>query len=122
SGVAFFVAWGIVALNPKNGAAQWQHPWNTSYDVNAADPVFSGNMVFVSSNYNHGCALLKINGNSAAKVWENRNMRNHFNSCVLLNGELYGNDENTLKCIDFDSGNESWKSRCIGKVGMIAAD
>src|SRR5262249_15433957 len=73
SGVAFFVAWGVVALNPNDGAPLWQHPWQTSYDVNAADPIISGNMVFLSSNYDRGCMLLKVGGRSATKVWENRN-------------------------------------------------
>ena len=121
-GVAFFVAWGIVALNPRNGLPLWQHPWDTNFNVNAADPVFSANMVFLSSNYNRGCALLKISGVRAEKVWENRNMRNHFNTCVLLDGSLYGNDENTLKCIDFATGRERWSSRGIGKGGLIASD
>jgi outer membrane protein assembly factor BamB len=49
-------------------------------------------------------------------------MRNHVNTCVILNGSLFGNDQNTLKCLDLRTGNERWRSRGIGKGGLIAAD
>lgn len=121
-GAAFFVAWGIVALNPENGKPFWQHPWDTTYGVNAADPIFAGDTVFISSGYGRGGALLKVSGSRPQVIWENRNMKNHFNSCVLVGGALYGNDENTLKCIDLRSGAERWRMRGMGKGGLIAAD
>ena len=121
-GVAFFVAWGIVAVNPENGLPLWQYPWNTDNDVNAADPVFSGDSVFISSNYGKGGALLRLGRGNPTVAWQNRNMKNHFNTSVLLGGHLYGNDENTLKCIDLRTGDERWRLRGIGKGGIIAAD
>jgi len=121
-GVALFVAWGIVAVNPEDGRPLWQHPWETSFGVNAADPIFSGDQVFISSDYGRGGAVLRISGPRPQRVWENREMKNHFNSCVLIGGSLYGNDENTLKCVDFRTGAERWRLRGIGKGGLIAAD
>ena len=122
SGVAVFVAEGIVAVDPANGRRLWQHPWRTSFDVNAADPIFAGDTVFISSNYGKGGALLRIGaGNRPSVVWESREMRNHFNSCVLVGGALYGNDENTLKCVDLGTGEERWRRRGMGKGGLIAA-
>lgn len=121
SAVAIFAGSGIVALNPATGSTLWQYPWNTSFDVNAADPIFSGDTVFISSNYGKGGALLRLSGNKPSLVWENRNMRNHFNSCVLVGGALFGNDENTLKCIDLRTGTERWRMRGMGKGGLIAA-
>jgi len=122
-GVAFFVGWGIVALDPNNGRPFWQYPWPTSFDVNAADPVFSGDTVFISSNYGKGGALLRgISAARPALVWETREMRNHFNSCVRVGDALYGNDENTLKCVDARTGAERWRMRGMGKGGLIAAN
>jgi outer membrane protein assembly factor BamB len=121
-GVAIFSWSGIVSVNPANGRILWQYLWRTSFDVNAADPVFAGDTVFISSNYNRGCALLRLGrGGTPSPVWENRNMRNHFNSCVLVGGYLYGNDQDTLKCLDLRSGAERWQLRGIGKGGLIAA-
>jgi len=121
-GVAIFTGNSLVGVDPTNGRILWQHPWNTAYDVNAADPIFAGEYVFISSNYNRGCALLKVSGGRPQVVWENRTMRNHFNSCVLVDGYLYGNDEGRLACIDFKTGNERWRQGGMGKGGLIAAD
>ena len=100
----------------------WQHPWETSYDVNAADPIFAGSDVFLSSNYGKGCVLFHTHTPRPEVIWENRNMKNHFNASVLYNGSFYGNDENTLKCIDLKTGNERWRMRGMDKGGVIVAD
>jgi outer membrane protein assembly factor BamB len=122
-GVAIFTGSGLVGVDPATGRSLWQHPWRTDYDVNAADPLFSGDTVFISSNYERGGALLRLGPSGRTSVlWENRNMRNHFNTCVLLGGYLYGNDQNTLKCIDLRNGAERWRQRGMGKGGLIAVD
>ena len=122
SGVALFVASGLVAVNATTGRVLFQHPWNTSYDVNAADPVFVGDTVFLSSNYGKGGALLRIAGGKPSVIWENRSMKNHFNTSVVVNGGLFGNDENTLRCLDFATGAERWSMRGMDKGGLIASD
>lgn len=122
SSILLFAAQGLVAVDPGTGRQQWLFPWKTSYDVNAADPQIVNGNIFISSNYGTGCALINATGGRPTVVWQNRNMKNHFNSCVYLNGQLYGNDENTLKCLDATSGQERWRSRGIGKGGLIAAD
>jgi outer membrane protein assembly factor BamB len=122
TGVAIFAASGLVAVNPANGRQLWQYPWQTNYDVNAADPIFSGDSVFISSNYGKGGALLRLAGGRPTPVWQTRSMKNHFNACVLLGGHLYGNDENTLRCIEWRTGNEKWSMRGMDKGGLIAAD
>ena len=76
----------LVLVKLADGKQAWSYPWKTSYDVNAADPIVAGDKIFISSGYNHGGALLKVTAQGAEKVWENKNMRNHFNSCVLWQG------------------------------------
>lgn len=120
-GVAIFAASGILGLDPGSGRVQWQYPWQTQFDVNAADPIFAGDQVFISSNYGRGGALLRVGRGRPAPVWENRNMRNHANGCVLVGGYLYGNDQGTLKCIDLRTGAERWQNRSgLDKGGLIA--
>lgn len=121
-GLAIFSGSGLVAVNPENGKQLWSFPWQTSYEVNAADPVFSGDTVFISSNYGKGGAMLRIVGGKPSVVWQTRYMRNHFNGSVLVNGFLYGNDENTLRCMDARTGQERWQMRGMGKGGLIASD
>ncbi|MCS6777121.1 MAG: PQQ-binding-like beta-propeller repeat protein [Chloroherpetonaceae bacterium] len=121
-GLAIFAGPGLIGVDPATGRKLWEFPWQTSYDVNAADPVIAGDTVFISSNYGKGGALLRLQGNRPSVVWQTRYMRNHFNASVLVNGFLYGNDENTLKCMDARNGNVRWQMRGMGKGGLIAAD
>ena len=123
SGVAIFAGTALVAVDPRTGRRLWQYPWQTNFDVNAADPIFTGDAVFISSNYGKGGALLRgVGAGRLSPAWESRSMRNHVNSCVLVGGMLYGNDENTLKCVDLRTGEERWLMRGMGKGGLIAAD
>lgn len=120
--VLFMTAADVVALNPKTGAIAWQHPWKTSYDINAADPIVSGNKVFVSSGYNHGAAVLEVVDNKTKVIWENKNLRNQLASSVLVNGQLYGLDESQLRCVDFATGEVKWTDKASGKGTLIVAD
>ncbi|MBB6050019.1 PQQ-binding-like beta-propeller repeat protein [Armatimonas rosea] len=120
-GIAIFSAKALVAVSAATGKTLWQYPWETSYDVNAADPIFSGGQVFISSNYGKGGALLRLGSGAPQPVWQTRAMKNHFNTCVLHNGFLYGNDENTLRCLEWGTGRERWSLRGIDKGGLILA-
>jgi outer membrane protein assembly factor BamB len=120
--VAIFAAKEIVGLDAATGKVTWQHRWKTSYDANIADPIVSGDTVFVSSGYNTGCALLKIQGDNVTEFWRNKNMRNHFNSSVLWQGYIYGFDEGTLRCLDFQTGQKKWSQARLGKGSLMIAD
>ncbi|PWU11208.1 MAG: alcohol dehydrogenase [Verrucomicrobia bacterium] len=120
--LALFTKDSIAAIRAGDGRALWSYPWKTSYDVNAAEPIIEGDKVFISAGYNHGAALLKLNGNAPEELWENKNMRNHFNSCVLWKGYLYGVDENQLRCLAFDTGEVKWTDRDFGKGSLMVAD
>jgi outer membrane protein assembly factor BamB len=119
---ALFVAEAVVAVDAKTGKELWQHPWDTSYDANIADPILSGSQVFISSGYNKGCALLQVSGDRPSVLWQNKNMRNHFNSCVLVDGFLYGFDDDYLRCLDFKTGLVKWTDKTLGKGALMAAD
>ncbi len=112
----------VAAVRMKDGKEVWRFPWRTQYDVNAADPVLSGNKVFISSGYNHGCAVFDVGSKPPKAVWENKNIRNHFNSSVLWKGHVYGVDESQLRCIVFDTGEVKWSERSVGKGSLMMAD
>ncbi len=109
-------------INRKNGTQLWEYTWKTKYDLNIADPIVSGDKIFISSGYNTGCTLLKFDNSKAESVWKNTEMRNHFNSCVLFDGHLYGFDEKTLKCINFNDGKVNWEKSGLGKGSLMIAD
>ncbi len=117
----------IVAVNPETGDVIWRLPWKTSYDINAAEPIFSDDLMFISSGYNHGCALLKIDGSNVTEIWQNKNMRNQINSSVLWEGYVYGFDGQVggggkLKCIDFKTGQTKWSQGGMGTGSLMLAD
>jgi outer membrane protein assembly factor BamB len=115
-----------VAVDVKTGNHLWSYKWNTRYGVNAADPILSGKQLFISSGYNKGCTLLKLGSGPPEKVWENKSLKNMFNSSVLIDGYLYGidGDQNSragLKCVRFSDGQEMW-SENVGFGSLMAAD
>jgi outer membrane protein assembly factor BamB len=120
--VMFAIKQDVIAVKLKDGKELWRFPWKTQYDVNAANPILSGNKVFISSGYNRGGGVFDISKNPPAKVWENKNMRNHMASSVLWQGHLYGVDENQLRCVVFDTGEVKWTDKVSGKGSLILAD
>ncbi len=112
----------LVCRRMKDGSELWRVPWKTSYGVNAATPIIQGDEIFISSGYDTGCALLKAAPTAAQVLWRNKNMRNHVNSCLLLNGFLYGYDESELKCLDWKTGAVRWRTDAYGKGAVQSAD
>ncbi len=117
-----FSAAHFICRKMKDGAELWRIPWATSYGVNATTPIIQGDEIFISTGYGFGCALLKATPSAAQEIWRNKNMRNQVNSCVLLNGYLYGYDEKELKCMDWKTGDVKWSSNAYGKGAVTSAD
>lgn len=120
--VMFATKQDVVAVQVQDGKELWRFPWKTQYDVNAADPILSGSKVFISSGYNRGGGVFDVSSNPPKNLWDNKNMRNHMNSCVLWNGHLYGVDENQLRCIVFETGEVKWTDKVSGKGSLMLAD
>jgi outer membrane protein assembly factor BamB len=128
----------LICRRMKNGTEMWRLPWPTSYGVNATTPIIEDDSVFISTGYGFGCARLKVSPTGVTgiwpdkplegvpankmKDWANKNMRNHVNSCVLVNGYVYGFDENDLKCLDWKTGEVKWNTPSYGKGSLISAD
>ncbi len=113
--LAIFGQNALLIVDAASGRKLGSHPWKTSYDVNAADPIYSGGKLFISSGYGKGCALLDVSGAAPRQLWFKKSMANHFGTCVLIKGHLYGIHGNTgrgsLKCMEFASGKEKWSQK-----------
>ncbi len=125
--VIFFTGTTLVSVSPVDGKLYWRHSWQTSYDVNAATPVFLPNdKVFISSGYDKGATVLQMKVNSGRvtveEIWKSRVMKSHFASSVLHGNYLYGFDNAILKCIDANTGKEQWAERGFGKGSLMSAD
>jgi outer membrane protein assembly factor BamB len=111
----------LICRKMKDGTEMWRLSWKTSYGANIATPIIHGDGIFVSSGYDFGCALLKATPTQAQEAWRNKNMRNHVNSCVLLDGFLYGYDESELRCLDWTTGQVKWSTKAYGKGAVQSA-
>jgi outer membrane protein assembly factor BamB len=120
--LAQFAKESIVGHRMKDGSELWRFPWKTSWGVNAATPIIAGDDMFLSSGYGFGCARLKMASSGLTEVWHNKNMRNHVNSCVLVDGYVYGYDESELKCLDWKTGEVKWGTKAYGKGSLMCAD
>ena len=81
--------------------------------------------IFVSSAGDTGCVMLGLertdDGMRVEPLWQNRNMRNHFNSSVLVGDHIYGFDNATLKCLSATTGELKWTKRGLGKGSLLGA-
>jgi outer membrane protein assembly factor BamB len=116
----------VVGLAPENGALLWSYPWDTDMGINVSQPiVVDRNRFFISSGYGKGAALVELKGSgnsfTASTIWENKNMKNKFNSSVLHNGYIYGLDEQILVCLDVNTGERKWKDGRYGFGQVILA-
>jgi outer membrane protein assembly factor BamB len=116
----------VVGLTPENGKLLWSHPWETDMGINVSQPiVVDRNRFFISSGYGKGAALVELKGGgdsfTASTIWENKNMKNKFNSSVLHNGYVYGLDEGILVCLDVNTGERKWKDGRYGYGQIILA-
>ncbi|MBB5039323.1 PQQ-like beta-propeller repeat protein [Prosthecobacter dejongeii] len=115
-----------IAVDVKSGQQVWSFKWNTRYGVNAADPILVGDNLFISTGYNKGCALLKLGEGEPQKVWENKALKNMFNSSIILDGHIYGidgdhNSRCAMKCVRLSDGQEMWAEKEVGFASLTAS-
>jgi len=113
--LAVFSQKELAVVELATGRKLGAFPWETSYDVNASDPVAHDGRIFIASGYGKGCAVIDAREAPLKQVWVNKAMRSQFSSCVLIDGFLYGIDGNygngTLKCLEFATGQVKWEEQ-----------
>jgi outer membrane protein assembly factor BamB len=130
--IVFLTGERLVGVVPESGRLLWEFPWSAGAGhapTNIATPLVIhldvGDYVFVSSGYDKGCALLKIepagDGFRPVKVYANRNLRTTFASCVQGGDYLYGFDDTNLACLELRTGRAKWKERGFDKGSVLRA-
>lgn len=124
--VAIFGLRHVIAVDPSTGRELWRHQWKTQYDVNAADPVIAGDMMFITSGYGTGGSAVKFTKSSTREVWKNKAIRGHMQAPILIGGYVYGvdgnggDDDSKLKCVELATGKVAWESP-KAETGVLAA-
>ncbi|MEQ2008430.1 MAG: PQQ-binding-like beta-propeller repeat protein [Limisphaerales bacterium] len=116
----------VAGVDAATGALVWRAPRQGATAV-VPTPILSGDLVFVTSGYNIGCNLFKLQraGNviGSQQSYANRSMVNHHGGVILLGQHLYGHSDNgDWTCMDLRTGAVAWKNRGVGKGAVAYAD
>lgn len=125
---------GLRILNSGDGSQIAFEPWSSPFFTNSTTPIVVDDTIFISTGYQVGCGLFrlsdeKLHDGQLEEVYVNREMRNHFNNSILLDGYLYGFDGNSnlgrvvqLTCMKYDTGEVAWKKSGFGCGSLMIAD
>ncbi len=128
-----FTRAGLSAVNPTNGAAYFDFPWRSrnNASVNAAAPVVSGDMIFLTASYGTGAVLLRVENGAPQKIWSgDEALSCHYATPVLYQGYLYGVDGRadpgmqprpSLRCVELQTGRVCWTQEDFGAATVTLA-
>ncbi len=121
-----------LGINAANGEELWRYPWKERKEgvSPCTTPIVYGDKVFLSGSGNDRMdVLLQMTGDNPKVVWQNEEMANYFQSCVLVNGHLYGthsldhtSKSASLRCVRFETGEVKWEKKGFGHAPLMAAD
>jgi outer membrane protein assembly factor BamB len=124
--VLIFNARSLAAAELATGKELWTHAWRTDWDVNAPDPIVTGDQVLITTGYGRGAALLSVAGDKPKVIWENQDLSSQFSSLVLVDGCLYGISGNVgggeARCLDPATGAIKWSGANTGFGSLMVAD
>jgi outer membrane protein assembly factor BamB len=111
---------GLVSLDPATGEKLFAVWFRSSLhdSVNAAQPVFVGDRVFLSAAYDTGAMMLEVaaDGRSATVAWQDESaMENHWSTTIPQDGFLYGfsgrhEQGSDFRCVRADDGMVMWRT------------
>jgi outer membrane protein assembly factor BamB len=120
--VAFFTREGLVVLSALDGSGLLEFPWRARMhaSVNAASPLIVGNLIFITTSYDTGAALLRLHPGRFEKIWSNdTSLSAHYATPVYHNGYLYGfhgrqEQSPSFRCIELANGAGAWNEDQFG--------
>ena len=128
-----FTRAGLTALNPATGAAYFDFPWRSHNEnsVNAATPLVSDDLIFLTASYGTGAALLRVEGDAVKTIWSgDDSLSCHYATPVLADGFLYGIDGRadpgmqprpSLRCVELKTGHIRWSQDDFGAATVTLA-
>jgi len=121
-----FLSGGVVGLDAKTGKLLWHYEHPANGTANCSTPIVKNDAVFAASAYGNGggrADITKAGDNfEANEKYFVKQMQNHHGGMVLVGDHLYGTGNNSLLCVDFDSGKILWDEKSAGKGAVCYAD
>lgn len=116
----------LVAVEPASGRELWRwNGWKEQWGALGVDPVLhNGSLFLTSAQEFRQAARFTIDGKTLKQDWTTNRVAGYTGGAVLLNDHLYMVDaKGILKCVDWNSGKETWSQRGFDERGtLIAAD
>lgn len=120
----------LLVLDAATGKELARHRWETNHATSACTPVVAGNnKLFVSTGYGQGCALFEFTGSELKIVYQNKKLRSHMATPIVIGDYVYGIDGQSnersrcrLVCLELATGEEKWSQRGVGCGTLLAAD
>lgn len=121
-----FLQKGLVGVDAKTGKFLWRYDRTAKGSpANIPSPVAHDDLIY-SATGRGGGGLVKIKVNQgkveADQVYFNKTLPSAIGGSVEVGGYLYGTNSQGLMCIDFKTGAEKWKDRCVGAGSVCYAD
>lgn len=109
---------GIVSVDAKTGKLLWSYRKMANGTANIPTPIVKGDLVFTSTGYGAGAALLKMVKNSdggidAQEVYFHKGstLQNHHGGLILIGEHIYGghgHNDGQPFCLHMESGKFAW--------------
>ena len=129
-----FVGRGVIGVDAATGKFLWGYNRIANNVANIPTPLVDGDLVFVSSGYETGAALLRLSksdqGVSAKEVYflEPGTMQNHHGGMVLYDGNVYagtGHNKGFPLSVKLADGKVNWgpiRNKGKGSAAVAFAD
>ncbi len=119
----------MIGVNADTGELLWKVEFSTLHDENVLQPVYHDGQIFVSG-LKTGSVKWKINVDgkkaSVEELWRSKEMDNHHDHVILLDGYLYGSscilNSGKWICLDWETGEMQYAERGVGKGTLTYAD
>jgi outer membrane protein assembly factor BamB len=125
---------GIVGVAAKDGKFLWRYNRIANGTANIPTPLVKDDLVFCSTGYDAGSALLRLiadgDGVKAEEVYflKSRDLQNHHGGLVLVGDYVYGghgHNNGSPVCVDLKSGKITWRKDRgpgSGSAAVVYAD
>jgi outer membrane protein assembly factor BamB len=111
---------GLIAVDPDNGTALWEHTWPGFRIVQPA-VLPDGDLLLASEK--NGVRRLRVNsglhGWTVEERWTSTRLKPYFGDFVIHGGHVFGFDGGILACIDLENGERMWKGGRYGHGQLL---
>ncbi len=115
----------ILGLNAESGELLWSVDHPNKWSVQANTPIYKDGKAYFVSGYGKGGVQLQLSedGTSVTELWRNTTLDDKHGGVVLVDGRIYGSgDKKSWHCLDWETGEELYKSRMLKNGNIIYAD